>query len=323
MQQQKPNIVILNECFLTPAHMDALRAIGDVTVYENTTTEEQVIERLASTQIAIADVFIAPFTAKVFAALPCLKALCVNSVGIDSIDQVAAANESIAVYNMPKVFAESTAEFTIAMMLNMLRHIPRTLQHSKGPHFEADPGNIDHRAMFMGESLRGKTVGIIGLGATGQRVAELAKAFGMKVIATTRTAKNIGCVKEVSLDALCREADIISIHALLNDDTRGMINNTVLRQMKKGVYILNMARSHQIVYDDFIAALDDGTIAGCTLDYVHEAAAYQQLVGRSNVVITPHIAGYSTYAYNQIGGNIVQNVQNHLTAGDNNKQANG
>jgi len=203
-------ITILNESFLKESHLNTLRSFGELVIYENTDTEEKAIERLKGSQIAIADCFIAPLNSKVFNSTESLKLLVVNSTGYELVDNVTAKSKEIQVANIPEFSTESVAEQAIALMLAVSRKIPTADTAMKSSPFQIDPANQEQRK-YLGFNLQGKTLGIVGLGSIGSRVAQIGIGFGMKVLAFNRSTKYLDGVKQVSLDELLKESDIVSL----------------------------------------------------------------------------------------------------------------
>jgi D-3-phosphoglycerate dehydrogenase len=217
-----------------------------------------------------------------------LKAIARAGVGVDNVDLDAASAKKIAVMNTPAGNTVATAEFAFGLMLALARHIPQSFVSMQA-------GKWDRKS-YQGVELRGKTLGIIGYGRIGQALGKRAAAFDMTVLAydpfiPADTIRKIGA-EPVSLDELLAQSDFISLHSIVTDDTRGMINATNIAKMKKGVRIVNAARGALINDADLAEALKSGQVAGAALDVYNEEPppAGHPLIGLPNVIHTPHLA---------------------------------
>lgn len=231
--------------------------------------------------------------AELLAAAPNLKAIARAGVGVDNIDLTEATKRGIIVMNTPGGNTISTAEHTFGLMLALAHHIPVGHQSLR-------EGRWD-RKKFMGVEVKDKTLGIIGFGRIGRAVATRAQAFEMTVIAydpfiPADAAAELN-VELVDLDTLYGRADFITLHSLITDETKGMINATSIAKMKEGVRIVNAARGALINDDDLADALKSGKVAGAALDvYTVEPPEDNPLIGLDNVIHTPHLAASTTDA---------------------------
>jgi len=228
---------------------------------------------------------------------PKLRFVVRAGVGVDNIDLDACTRRRIVVMNAPDGNTISTAEHTFALILALARHIPAADASMRAGRWD--------RAQFMGIQLAGKTLGIIGFGRVGRAVSERAHAFGMTEIAydpfvPERVARHLGLSIVPRLDDLFAEADIITLHALVTDETRHMINAENIAKMKDGVLIVNAARGALINAADLAQALKTGKVRGAALDvYDREPPdPSNPLLGLPNVIYTPHL-GASTYEAQQ------------------------
>lgn len=239
-------------------------------------------------------------------AAPNLKAICKHGVGTDNIDVAAATRRGIPVMFTPLANYESVAEHTLALILSLIRRIPLEDKRVRGGIF--DKKNYD------GLELLGKTLGIIGFGHIGRRLAELAAPFKMKVVAYHPSCTGetlppyISKVKNVA--AIFAQADIISLHCPLTPETKNMINIQSIAQMKKGIYIINTARGGIVNESDLFRALQDGRIGGAALDVfeTEPPAADHALFQLDNVIFTTHVAGASDNSLKNMGVDSVNNV---------------
>ncbi|MEP0843556.1 MAG: phosphoglycerate dehydrogenase, partial [Phycisphaerae bacterium] len=230
-------------------------------------------------------------TARVLANPGRLRAIARAGVGVDNVDLDAATKAGILVMNTPDGNTLSTAEQTLALMLALSRHIPRADAHVREGLWE--------RKKFTGTQLAGKTLGVIGFGRIGRTVAERALAFDMRVIAhdpfySGDTALDGRVAMLRSLDDLLPQADYITLHAVLNKDTQGLINAASIARMKDGVRIVNCARGGLVNEADLAEALKSGKVAGAAVDvFAVEPPRGSPLLEAPNTVFTPHL-GAST-----------------------------
>ena len=219
-----------------------------------------------------------------------LKVIGKHGVGVDNIDCAAASARGVAVVNTPTANANAVAEHTVALMLALARQI--------GPAWRATvEGRFDQRAQFQGVELTGRTLGVIGLGRIGARVARIAaQGLGMKVLAydplITADRYNGPATIADSPEAVFRDADFLTFHVPLTPDTAHMVNDRGLRLMKSGCRIVNTSRGGVIDESALVRGLEEGTIAGAALDvFEHEPLpADHPLCGCPNALLTPHIS---------------------------------
>jgi D-3-phosphoglycerate dehydrogenase / 2-oxoglutarate reductase len=222
-----------------------------------------------------------------------LKVIVRAGVGVDNIDLDECTRRGIVVMNTPNGNTTATAEHAFALMLALARHIPQADASLR-------VGRWD-RKLYMGTELSGKRLGIIGFGRVGREVAKRAQAFNMTECAydpfvPEELARHLGIPLVATLDELYARADIISLHAVVTDRTRGMINAASIAKMKTGVLIVNAARGALINNADLAAALHSGKVGGAAIDVyaVEPPPDDHPLIGLDNVIHTPHL-GASTY----------------------------
>ena len=251
--------------------------------------------------------------AELIAAAPRLQAIARAGVGVDNVDLDAATAHGVVVMNTPGGNTISTAEHSIGLMLALSRHIPQG-------HQSLAEGRWDRKA-FSGVELKGKTLGIIGLGRIGQAIATRAQAFEMRVIAhDPYLPPEVAAALDVpllALDKVYARSDYLSLHALVTDETRGMINADAIAGMKRGVRIINAARGALINSADLAAALGSGQVAGAALDvYEREPPpADHPLIGLPNVVHTPHLAASTADAQVTVAVEAARLVVDYLLEG--------
>ncbi|HEX4604960.1 MAG TPA: phosphoglycerate dehydrogenase [Candidatus Angelobacter sp.] len=233
-------------------------------------------------------------------------------VGVDNIDLEAATKAGIAVMNTPGANAVAVAEHTIALMLAMARHLCRADSTTRAGKWE--------KKSLQGTELRGKTLGIVGLGRIGMEVARRAQAFDMKVLAhdpfvSASLAREQG-IQLAELDQVLGAADYLTLHVGLTPQTGGMINEKSLARMKKGVRIINCARGELIDEAAVAAALISKQIGGIALDvFTEEPPKNSPLPALENVIATPHIAGSTNEAQDAVGVQIASQVREYLKRG--------
>jgi len=230
--------------------------------------------------------------------LPNLKVISFAGTGVwDRVDVAYATRRGIAVCNVPGWGNDTIAEFTFALLLALARKLFAADAVARRPEWKVEE--------CYGLQLRGKTIGLIGLGNVGQRVAEIAEGFGLRVLCYTRrpdAPRRTGArVEFVPLDELLRRSDVLSLHALLTDETRGMIGARELNLLPEGAIVINTARGPLLDTDALVAALKSGRLGGAGLDvFDHEPLPeHHPLKELDNVILTPHAAGLTdTAAYN-------------------------
>ena len=217
-----------------------------------------------------------------------VRAISNYGVGLDNIEVEAARARGIAVYHVPHVVTDSTADLTFALLLSLVRRIPPAQHFVRNGQWRCwDPG------LFVGEELAGKTLGILGYGRIGRAVARRAQGFGMRVIAQDEAPAPDEAL--VLLDVLLRESDVISIHLPLTPATRGMVNLEMMRRMHRRPILLNLARGPIVKTDDLVCALREGLVRGAALDVTdpEPIGGDHPLVQMENCLVVPHI-GTST-----------------------------
>jgi len=254
-------------------------------------------------------------TRKVIEAAPRLKVVGRAGVGVDNIDVEAATEQGVVVMNTPGGNTVSTAELSFAMLLALARKIPQA-------HGSMSGGKWD-RKQFSGTELSGKTLGVLGLGRIGGEVAKRALAFGMKVVGydpflTEARAKALGVEVVSELDGLYKEADFITVHMPVTDQTRHMLNASAFSKMKPGVRIVNCARGEIIQDDDLIAALDSGKVTSAALDVfaVEPLEAEHPFRKHPAITLTPHLGASTKEAQIKCGIEVAEVIAGYLLTGE-------
>ena len=251
-------------------------------------------------------------TKDVLKAAPKLRVIGRAGVGVDNVDLPAATEAGVLVMNTPGGNAISVAEHTLALMLSMARAIPQASYSTKSGKWE--------KKKFLGNELRGKTLGVIGLGSIGREVVKRAKPFEMRVVAhdpyvSPLTARDMG-VDLVSLDELYAQSDYITLHVAHTPETERMMNAAAFAKMKPGVRIVNCARGELVNEADLQAAISSGKVAGAALDvFLKEPPEQNPLFQLESIVATPHIAGSTEEAQEIVGIRIVEQMVEYLKSG--------
>lgn len=294
---------------LAPAGLERLREMDDVELgLIGGATKEELIAAIADYDAIIirSDVRL---DEPIITAGAKLKVIGRAGVGVDNVDVEAASRHKVLVMNTPQANSIATAEQTMALMLAVCRHTV--------PAHNALTAGEWQRSRFVGVELYGKTLGIIGLGQVGRLVAGRAKAFGMEVIAFSRTQRTEAAVEAgvdlVPLPELLARSDIISLHTRATTETANMIDRATLNHMKDGVVIVNVARGNLVDEDALAEALGSGKVAAAALDvFQQEPPLNSPLIGLPNVLHTPHLGASSEEAQRRVAVEIVEQVVDAL-----------
>ena len=254
-------------------------------------------------------------TRKVIEAAPKLRVVGRAGVGVDNVDVDAATERGVVVMNTPGGNTISTAELSFAMLLSLARKVPQAYASMAA-------GKWD-RKQFQGTELAGKTLGVLGLGRIGSEVARRAVAFGMKVIGydpflTEARARSLGIQLSGDLDNVYRDADFITVHMPVTEQTRGMLDSAAFAKMKPKVCIINCARGEIIVEKDLLVALDSGKIAAAALDvYAKEPLpADHPFRTHSAITLTPHLGASTREAQEKCGIEVAEVIAGYLLTGE-------
>lgn len=247
--------------------------------------EQQLIARIADADVVI--VANQPLSGEVIAACSNLKLLSVAFTGVDHIALAACRAKNITVCNAAGYSTNAVAELTFGLAISVIRNIVPC---------DARCRSCSTKDGLVGFELYGKTFGVVGTGAIGSRVAQIARAFGCHVIASSRTEKpelQAAGVEYVPLETLLQTADFISLHVPLTEATKNLIDDKAVALMKPGAVLLNTSRGPVIDSEAVAAALNDGRLGGAGIDVFENEppiAAEHPLCGAKNAVLTPHVA---------------------------------
>ena len=238
-----------------------------------------------------------------------LKVIGRAGVGVDNVDLDVATKNKILVMNTPLGNLEATAELTVGLMFSLYRHIHNANTSTHEGKWE--------KAKFMGTELKGKTLGIVGFGNIGQRVAEICKVIGMQILTNSNSASdedlNRFGAKKVSTEELISSSDLLSLHTKLNDQTKNMLNKESIATMKSSSVIINCARGGLINESDLKDALNNDVIAGAAIDvYETEPATENVMFGAKNLLLTPHLGASSKEAQSNVAIDVANQVADFL-----------
>ena len=307
------NIVILDGYSANPGDLSwkELEELGTLTVYDRTKSDETVA-RAADAEIVLTNKVI--LNSEVIAQLPRLKYIGVLATGYNVVDIKAAHDRGIIVTNVPAYSTESVAQMVFAHLLTVTNRTEHYAIQNRDGRWSSNPDFCYWDFPHM--ELADKTFGVVGLGNIGLRVAQIARAFGMKVKAVTSKVQStlpVG-IEKVSLEVLLATADVLSLHCPLTDSTRHMINAATLQQMKPSAILINTGRG-PLVDDQAVAdALAKGAIAAYCADVVTEEPPRPDnpLLQQPNAFITPHIAWASMEARVRLLKVAIDNVRSFL-----------
>ncbi len=240
-----------------------------------------------------------------------LKMIANFGAGVDHIDLAAAQARRITVTNTPGVFTEDTADMTLALILS----VPRRLNEGEKL-VRSGAWNGWRPSGMLGHRVGGKTLGIIGFGRIGEAVARRARAFGLNILYNKRRRlppmleEELGVTYEPDLDRLVARSDIVSLHAPLTEETRGLIDAGRLSAMKPNAYLINTSRGELVDENALIEALETGRIGGAGLDvYTHEPAVDGRLLALDNVVLLPHLGSATFEGREASGERVIANIR--------------
>ena len=306
-------IVVLDGYTLNPGDLswETLKAIAPTKIYERTNAKE-LIERAKEASIIITNKVI--LNQSTLEQLPNLKCICVSATGHNVVDIKAARAKGIPVCNVVGYGSTAVAQHVFALILEFCNNVNT---HSKTVH-AGEWSNAKDWSYWKSPiiELAGKTMGIYGLGKIGTQVAKIALAFGMNVIATHKhpLRDKMHGVEFVDFKTLCTQSDFISLHAPLNSDNQGIINNENLAMMKTNCFLVNTGRGGLIVEQDLKIALEKGMIAGAGLDVLSTEPPEKNnvLLGAKNCIITPHQAWASKESRQRLYRVVIDNIKSFI-----------
>ena len=303
-------MVFLDAGTMGPVSLDPIAALGELTLY-HTSTHQEACQRVADADVILTNK--APVDDAVMAGAPALKLICVSATGLNHIDLEAARRRGIAVRNVAGYSTESVVQITFMHILSLLCR--PAFYDAEVKDFTYSRSGVPNDVREPFHELCGKTMGIIGMGNIGQRVAQVAAAFGMKpVYYSTSGTSHCKEWPSLSLEELMRSADIVSIHCPLNESTRGLIGARELAMMKSTACLVNLGRGAVVDEAALAEAIDRGTIAGAALDVFSTEPLPEDhpLLHTSHperLRFTPHIAWASHESLDRLVARIVENIR--------------
>lgn len=302
-------IVLLDALTLGDSDLSVLQALGEFTLYQ-TTSNAQRLAHIADNEVIITNkVLIDEYIIK---ANPQLKLICIAATGVNNVDLVAAEKAGIAVKNVSGYSTESVAQSTLTMLLQLVQQSRYYDHYTQSKGWCSSPIFTHIEAPFS--ELKGQRWGVIGFGAIGQRVAEIAQVFGCEPCYYSTSGKNTQqAIAQVSLETLLQNCDIITIHAPLNAQTENLIDAHSLKLVKKGTVILNLGRGGIVDEQAMAKAIDNyGIYHGTDVlaeEPMRQDHPYFSVQAQSRLLITPHIAWASCQARKTLVNAIAENIK--------------
>jgi glycerate dehydrogenase len=285
-------IVVLDGHALNPGDLswDGLRAIGELQVFDRT-PEDQIVARAHDGEIVLINK--THLSAQTLRQLKNTRYIGVLATGYDNVDVQAAHELGITVTNVPTYGTVSVAQFVFALLLELCHHVGLHSEATRAGEWSRSPDFSFWKTPLI--ELAGKTIGIVGFGRIGQRVAELAVAFEMRVVAADEVKRPVPAwpgFRWYEVDELLANADVVSLHCPLLPQTQGMINAKSLALMKPSAFLINTSRGPLVVEQDLADALNGGRLAGAAVDVLSSEppSADNPLLRAKNCIVTPHIA---------------------------------
>jgi len=285
--------------------LDKLRAVGEVDVYSGggAMPPDELRARVADS-VALVSLLTDAVDRSVIDVAPDLKVIANVGVGFNNVDVAYANSRGIVVTNTPDVLTESVADFTWALILAITRRLAegeRLVRRGEWKGWALD--------LLLGTELRGKQLGLVGVGRIARAVAARAPAFGMKVAYTSRRDVAFRDAESMSLDRLLLTSDVVSLHLPLTDETRHLIDKRALTRMKRSAYLINTSRGPVVDEEALAWALQQHLLAGAALDvYEHEPAVHADLLKLENVLLVPHLASATTETRTAMADLAIANV---------------
>ncbi len=308
-------IVVLDGFAVNPGDLswDFLKKYGEVEVFDKTPNEECAEKCVGATAVYTNRCKV---TAELLDKCPTVKYVSALGTGFDMIDIDACKARGVAVVNIPAYSTASVAQLTVQFLLTLFADLDGMQGIVKEKMWTGIPGYEYHRVMFT--ELEGLTLGLVGCGNIGMRVAEVASALGMRVLAhTAHEHEDTDIVKYVPLDTLLAEADAVSLHCPLNDATRGLVDAAFIAKMRDGARLINTSRGAVLNERDVADALNSGKLSGAALDVLANEPALPEnpLLTAKNCIITPHIAWASKAARERLLSVIDASLDNFVSTG--------
>ena len=306
-------IVVLDGQGVNPGDIswNRIEELGELTVYPRTAPEE-VLQHVGDAEIALTNKTV--FDANIIAQLKNTKYIGVLATGYNVVDTKAARERGIVVTNIPAYSTDSVAQMVFAHLLNVSNHVEHYAEETRNGVWSRCPDFCYwNKPLF---ELAGKTLGIVGLGNIGMKVAQIAQAFGMNVLAyTSKTPDQLPeGIRKTTLDGLFGASDVVSLHCPLTDTTRELMNNTSIEKMRDGAILINTGRGPLVNEADVADALDSGKLGAYCADVLscEPPSPSNPLVGAPHAFITPHVAWATLEARLRLMDIAVNNIKSFL-----------
>lgn len=302
------NIVITDGYTLNPGDLDwkEIAAFGEIKYYD-TSAKDTVTERCRDAEVIITNK--TPVNGETIQSAKNLKLIAVTATGYNNVDTQAAKEAGVVVCNVPEYGTFSVAQHTFALILELVNHVGLHAQSVKDGEWTG-AGKWCYAKKPITE-LKDKTLGIIGFGKIGEQVGVLGKAFGMNVIFHNRSQKTSAIARQVTMEELFRESDIVSLHCPLTKENEGFVNSKFLSVMKSSALLINASRGQLINENDLATALKNKVPAAAGLDVLsaEPPPAGHPLIHLDNCLITPHNAWISFEARSRIMKMTAENIR--------------
>jgi len=291
-------------------NLKLLNKLGKVELFQHT-EPESIIERCLEKEIVVVNKV--QMTEKVLKQLPDLKLICVAATGVNNVDLKYCNKNGIEVRNVTGYSTDSVAQLTFTMLLYLINRPYYYDNYVKSGAYSRSKSFTHHEEPFW--ELKGKRIGIIGLGTIGRQVARIAESFGMEVVFYSTTGRNNHInYKRFDLDDLLKSSDVISIHAPLTDKTNGLITYEKMKLMRPCAILLNLGRGGIVVEKDLARALNDNLIGAAGLDVLENEPINQdnplmKIYDKEKLLITPHMAWASTESRELLVEKIARNIE--------------
>ena len=307
-------IVVLDGGTLNPGDLSwsGFETLGQVQVYDRT-PQEKTVERIGDSELVLTNK--TAITREIMEQCPDLRYIGVLATGYNVVDVKAAGERGIVVTNIPSYGTAAVAQYAFALLLELCHHVGLHDASVKAGEWEHCQDFCYWKTPLM--ELAGKTMGIVGFGRIGQRTGAIAQAMGMKVVAYDhfrRPELETENCHYVSMEQLLSQSDVISLHCPLLPETKGMINQGTIGQMKDGVLIINTSRGDLVVEKDLAEALKSGKVAGAAADVVstEPIRGDNPLLTAPNMIITPHMAWGARESRQRLMDQAVENLKAFL-----------
>jgi glycerate dehydrogenase len=300
-------LVVLDGCTLNPGDLswERAEALASCEIHDRTAVVD-VVQRAADAELILTNK--TPLSAEMISCLPKLEYIGVLATGFNVVDVAAARERGIPVCNVPAYGTRAVAQFTFALILELANQVDRHSEAARDGRWSDSEDFSMQLAPTI--ELDGLTLGVVGLGRIGSAVAELGKAFGMRVIATSRRRLETHGVEHVDVETLFRKSDVVSLHCPLAPETDRLVGAERLAAMKPTAFLINTSRGQLVDEPALAAALNERRIAGAAVDVLSSEppSAANPLLSASNCIVTPHIAWAARAARERLLNTALENL---------------